>query len=79
MKFADGVMKQPIVADTKPEVAAASSSSIPRSDSFTSTDEIDDEDEDYFVEALESLDLTQPSNLKLYTGIVVSRSKNILS
>ena len=40
------------------------------SESSESTEEmVDDGDED-FVEALESLDLTQPDNLRIYTGEV---------
>ena len=40
------------------------------SESSESTEEMVDDGDDDFVEALESLDLTQPDNLRIYTGEV---------
>merc|ERR1711962_1313564 len=40
------------------------------SESSESTEEMVDDGDDDFVEALESLDLTQPDNLRIYTDLL---------
>ena len=45
------------------------------SESSESTEEMVDDGDDDFVEALESLDLTQPDNLRIYTGEVFNSKK----